>query len=107
MSHTSRHRSVGGCLFLAAVLALAVPSPQAFAQEITGPWEMTMSFGGRPSYATLTISRNADGSLAGKWGSSELSNVRFAGHIRKAGNHISFPPRSVAKHKAVFALNQR
>jgi len=79
MSHTSRHRSVGGCLFLAAVLALAIPASQAFAQEITGPWEMTMSFGGRPSYATLTISRNADGSLAGKWGSDELSNVRFEG----------------------------
>ena len=79
MSHTSRHRSVGGCLFLAAVLALAIPASQAITQEITGPWEMTMNFGGRPSYATLTISRNADGSLAGKWGSSELTNVRFDG----------------------------
>jgi hypothetical protein len=36
-----------------------------------------MDFGGRPSYATLTISKNADGTLAGKWGSNELSNVKF------------------------------
>jgi hypothetical protein len=47
------------------------------AQEITGQWEITMEFGGRPSYATLTISKNADGTLAGKWGSNDLSNVKF------------------------------
>jgi hypothetical protein len=56
---------------------LLVQTALVAAQEITGQWEMTMEFGGRPSYATLTISKNADGTLAGKWGSNDLSNVRF------------------------------
>jgi hypothetical protein len=47
------------------------------AEDITGEWEMKMEFGGRESFATLTISKNADGSLAGKWGSNELSDVKF------------------------------
>ena len=33
------------------------------AEDITGEWEMTMDFGGRESFAMLTISKNADGSL--------------------------------------------
>jgi hypothetical protein len=59
------------CLLLLAQASLVA------AQDITGEWEMTMDFGGRPSFATLTISKNADGTLAGKWGSNELSNVKF------------------------------
>ena len=47
------------------------------AEDITGQWEMTMDFGGRESFAMLTISKNADGSLAGKWGSDDLSDVKF------------------------------
>jgi len=47
------------------------------AEDITGKWEMTMDFGGRPSYAMLSISKNADGSLSGKWGSDSLSDVKF------------------------------
>jgi len=58
-------------------LLLLVQTSNAAAQDITGQWEMTMEFGGRPSYATLTISKNADGALAGKWGSNDLSNVKF------------------------------
>jgi hypothetical protein len=49
------------------------------ADDITGPWEMTMDFGGRPSFATLTVSKNAEGTFAGKWGSDALSNVKFDG----------------------------
>jgi hypothetical protein len=49
------------------------------ADDILGPWEMTMDFGGRPSFATLTISKNADGTFAGKWGSADLSNAKFDG----------------------------
>jgi hypothetical protein len=48
------------------------------AEDITGQWEMTMNFAGRDSFAMLTISKNADGTLAGKWGSrDELSDVNF------------------------------
>jgi hypothetical protein len=65
---------------LAAVLVLLLAVPQAFAAEdITGEWEVTMDFGGRPSYATLTFTKNADGTLAGKWGSDALSNVKLDG----------------------------
>jgi len=63
-------------IVLTCVLLLGSTS-LAWAESITGIWEMTMEFGGRPSYATLSVSKQADGTLAGKWGSSELSNVKF------------------------------
>lgn len=75
MSNTRIHKICAGTAALICLLMVQV-SPVA-AQEVTGRWEMTMDFGGRPSYATLTIERNADGTLAGKWGESELSNVKF------------------------------
>jgi hypothetical protein len=54
--------------------------PQAVAAEdITGEWEITMDFGGRPTYATLTISKKPDGTIAGKWGSDDLAAVKFEG----------------------------
>jgi hypothetical protein len=80
MSHTARCTSVGKCLLAAVLLTLMTGVPQALAAEdITGEWEVTMDFGGQPSYATLTIAKNPDGTLAGKWGSSPLSNVKFDG----------------------------
>jgi hypothetical protein len=80
MSHAARHTSVGKCLLAAVLLALMTGVPQALAAEdITGEWEVTMDFGGRPSYATLTITKNPDGTLAGKWGSEPLSDVKFDG----------------------------
>ena len=48
-------------------------------EDITGEWEITMEFNGRQSFATLSISKKPDGTLAGKWGSSELSDVKFDG----------------------------
>jgi len=47
------------------------------AEDITGQWELTVEFGGRDSFATLSISKQADGGFAGKWGSGDLSNVKF------------------------------
>jgi hypothetical protein len=80
MSHTARYTSVGKCLLAAVLLTLMTGVPQALAAEdITGEWEVTMDFGGRPSYATLTITKNPDGTLAGKWGSTPLSDVKFDG----------------------------
>ena len=63
-------------IVLSCVLLLGSPS-LVWAESITGIWEMTMEFGGRPSYATLSISRKADGTLTGKWGSSALADVKF------------------------------
>ncbi len=76
MNHVQIHKICTRTAALICLLLLVQPSLVA-AQDITGEWEMTVEFGGRPSYATLTISKNADGTLAGKWGSNELSNVKF------------------------------
>jgi len=78
MNQVICHKSTGAHLLLAFVFAFAVGSSQVFAaEEITGDWEITMNFDGRESFATLSISRKADGSLAGKWGSGELNDLKF------------------------------
>jgi len=48
-------------------------------EDITGEWEITMEFNGRQTFAALSISKKPDGTLAGKWGTSELSDVKFDG----------------------------
>jgi hypothetical protein len=78
MYQVTCRKSTGKHLFLAFVFAFAVGSSQVIAaEEITGDWEITMNFDGRESFATLSISRKADGSLAGKWGTGELNDVKF------------------------------
>lgn len=57
----------------------ATASSSSQTEDITGDWEITMDFGGRQSFATLSISKNPDGTLAGKWGSDELTDVKFDG----------------------------
>lgn len=76
MNHTRIHKSCTRTVALICLLLLVQTSLVA-AQDITGEWEMTVEFGGRQTYATLTISKNPDGTLAGKWGSNDLSNVKF------------------------------
>ena len=71
------HKTIGKTLILVCLVLLVQTSLALAAEDITGEWEMTMDFGGRPSYAMLTISKNADGTLAGKWGSDDLSDVKF------------------------------
>jgi hypothetical protein len=71
------HKTIGRTLILVSLILLAQTSLVLAAEDITGEWEMTMDFGGRPSYAMLTISKNADGSLSAKWGSDDLSEVKF------------------------------
>jgi hypothetical protein len=63
-----------------AILLLAMLSapPALLAQgDITGDWDVKMDFNGREMFATLTITKKPDGSLAGKWGSAELSDVKL------------------------------
>ncbi len=76
MSQMQIHKTWAKAAAVICLLLLAQTSLVA-AQDITGEWEMTMDFGGRQSFATLSISKQADGTLAGKWGSNELSNVKF------------------------------
>ena len=71
------HKTIGRTLVLISLVLLTQTSLVLAAEDITGQWEMTMNFGGRDSFAMLTITKNADGSLSGKWGSDDLSNVKF------------------------------
>lgn len=74
MSHTRMAKALVLMLLLVGPAVLATA-----AEDITGSWEMTMDFGGRPSFATLAITKAADGALAGKWGSADVANVKFDG----------------------------
>lgn len=80
MRHATREtnatRRLAGVLGL--VLMLGVPQAWA-AEDITGDWDMAMEFGGRQSFATLSVAKSADGTFTAKWGSNELSNVKFDG----------------------------
>jgi hypothetical protein len=65
---------------LAFVVAIVLGAPALWsAEEVTGDWQVTVDFNGRPMVATLSISKKPDGTLAGKWGSSDLSNVKVDG----------------------------
>jgi hypothetical protein len=80
MSGAVHHANAVKRLVAAVLLPLVIGVPQVLAAEdITGQWEVTMEFGGRPMYATLTISKNAEGALTAKWGSEDVSNVKFDG----------------------------
>ncbi len=80
MSHVTRHTSIGKVLVLMSLLACAGPvSALLAAEDITGQWEMTMEFGGRPMFATLSLAKASDGAFAGKWGAGDLTNVKFDG----------------------------
>lgn len=62
------------------LIALVVAVPQVWsAEDISGEWELASEFNGRQMFSTLTIAKGADGALAGKWGSTDLSNVKFEG----------------------------
>jgi len=71
------HKTIGRTFVLICLMLLAQTSLVLAAEDITGQWEMTMDFGGRDSFAMLSISKKADGTLAGKWGSDDLSDVKF------------------------------
>lgn len=91
MSYATRHTNRGKALVLMFLLACAGPvAGLGAAEDITGPWEMTLDFGGRASFATLTIAQNADGTLAGKWGAAALSNVKFDGQKLTFGRTVKF-----------------
>jgi hypothetical protein len=75
MGCTSR----GLLLMIAVLMALGIGVTQvlAAAEDITGPWALTMDFNGNPMTSTLTLAKKADGTLTGKWGSSELKDLKL------------------------------
>jgi len=80
MNHTRRHTSAGKYLLLAALLVVGWVPPALAAENIAGDWDMTMDFNGNKAVATLSITQKPDGSYSGKWGASDLSNVKLEGN---------------------------
>ncbi len=78
MRQATRHKRTHLVGSILIALALAVP-PAWAAEDISGEWEIASEFNGRQMLSTLTIAKNADGTLTGKWGSTDLSNVKFDG----------------------------
>jgi hypothetical protein len=65
-------------VIVVGLLLLAQTSLALAGDEILGDWEITIDFGGRKSYAALSITKNEDGTLKGKWGSSDrLFDVKY------------------------------
>ncbi len=66
MNQKVHHRTSGRTVVIICLLLLVQTSPVRAADGVTGEWEITMEFGGAPSYATLSIAKKADGILTGK-----------------------------------------
>jgi hypothetical protein len=79
MNHTKCHPSTTKYLLLAGLLLVGCVSPALAAENIVGDWNMMMEFNGNQSFATLSIAQKPDGTYSGKWGASDLSNVKLDG----------------------------
>jgi hypothetical protein len=70
-------------LSLVALLMVLTPMATFAAGDPTGDWTINVDMGGTPVPATLVVTKNEDGSLAGKLdsplGQAELENVKFEG----------------------------
>jgi hypothetical protein len=61
-----------------ALLALTTPALWA-ADGLSGDWTTSSDFNGRAMVSTLSLAQKADGTWTGRWGGSELSNVKVDG----------------------------
>ena len=77
MNQIQIHKTGGRIVILICLMLLVQTSLVRAADGITGDWEIMMEYRGQQSFAALSIAEKADGALTGKWGSSELSNVKF------------------------------
>ena len=71
------HIRIGKSVILTCLL-LSLQTPfVCAAEDITGEWEIKIDQYGFERVVTLSFSRKADGSLMGKWASSDLADVQF------------------------------
>ncbi len=77
MKQMETGKKSGKYIFIIGLILLVQTSFVFAAEDIVGNWQITMDFNGRQMMATLTITKSEDGTLAGKWGSGDLSNVKF------------------------------
>jgi hypothetical protein len=85
-----RCRSKGRYLIAAILVALSIGVPRAFAavEEIAGVWDLTTNGIGWQAFGTLSIVKKTDGTLTGKCGSLDLSNIKSR-HFRTMCIQIS------------------
>ena len=74
-----RHALVHLPVAIILLCGLSSPAGLRAQGDVTGEWDIKMDFNGREMLATLTITKKPDGSLAGRWGSAELSDVKLDG----------------------------
>ena len=98
MNQMLHYRTSGRTIVIVCLLLLVQTPLVRAADGVVGDWEITMEFGGGQSFATLSIAEKADGALMGKWGSSELSNVKFQ------DNRLTFT-RTIRFGDNEFSLN--
>lgn len=70
-------RKLGGKVIIMGLVLLMQTSVVYAAEEIVGDWQVKMDFDGREMMASMSFSKDKDGNLTGKWGSSELSKIKF------------------------------
>lgn len=87
--------------FLGIALSLSAVADEA---DFLGKWDAKMNFNGNEISATLTIEKDAEGKLTGKWagqrGESALSNIKID------GNKISFD-RNMNTQQGEFTLSYK
>lgn len=71
------HKRISMFIILTCLLLFLLTSFVWASEDIIGEWKMKIEHDGLERFATLSFSKKADGSLEGKWGSSELSDVIF------------------------------
>jgi hypothetical protein len=74
-----RHALVHSPAAILLLCGLSAPASLRAQGDVTGEWDVKMDFNGNEMLSTLTIVKKPDGSLAGKWGSNELSDVKLDG----------------------------
>jgi len=80
MNQLSVNKIFGTSVLLVCIAALLAGTSELSAAEefdITGDWKIKIDYDDRESIATLSISKNPDGSITGKWGENELSDMKF------------------------------
>ena len=87
LTHSKRLRT--GCV-VAVLAAFFLPPVWAAEEGIVGDWQLSMDFNGQQRMSSLSIVKKADGTLAGSWGSSALSNVKFDGQKLTFTRTLSF-----------------
>ena len=75
--------AVLACVVLTPIVIAADGAGSTSSPQVVGEWEFKSQMQARTSTATMTITRNADGKLAGTWstqrGESQLSDITFEG----------------------------